>query len=182
MDRLIVTGGWLDHRTDAATAVWAFDILRYTAPGLHLRVVGAGPERERLMRFARACYGDDDIDVPPMLFDSVRPEQFAAAAQVWVPHRAGGGRLALAGMAAGRPVVAADTPELRDVLGDAGWFFPPGDRARLAALARKLLDRPAAAATLGEAGRRRAGERFPAWRVADAVAAVYHEARGAFAG
>jgi glycosyltransferase involved in cell wall biosynthesis len=167
MDRLIVTGGRLDHRADVATAVWGFDILRYTDPRLGLRVIGRGPERGRLMRFARAGYGDDDLTVPPTLFGSVPAAQLATAEQVWVPHRSGGEKLALAAMAAGRPVLAADTPELRATL---------GDRARLAALARRLLDRPDEAAALGEAGRRRGIERFPAWRMADALAAVYHEA------
>jgi glycosyltransferase involved in cell wall biosynthesis len=109
-------------------------------------------------------------------FDTVSPEGFAAAEQVWVPHRAGGERLALAAMAAGRPVLAAETPELREAVGDAGRFFAPGDRAGLAALARKLLLDPSAAQALGAAGKRRAIERFPAWRLADPLAAVYHEA------
>ena len=173
MSRLIVTGGRLDHRAAVATAVWAFDILRYTAPALSLVVAGDGPERERLMRFARAAGGGEVI---PVAFDTVPPEQFNVAAQVWVPHHRGGTRLALAAMAAGRPVVAADTPELRELVGDAGRFFPPGDRARLAAVGYDLLTHPADAAALGEAGRRRAVAHFPAYRLADALAAVYYEA------
>jgi glycosyltransferase involved in cell wall biosynthesis len=95
---------------------------------------------------------------------------------VWVPHRAGGWRLALAALAAGRPVIAADTPTLRATLGDAARYFRPGDRAGLAAQARRLLDHPAEAAALGEAGRVRAVAHFPAWQLADPLAAVYHEA------
>ncbi len=177
MSRLIVTGGRLDHRADVAAAVWAFDILRYTDPGLSLVVAGDGPERGRLMRFARQAVWDDAPPVPPFVFGAVPQTQFDQAVQVWVPHRAGGWRLALAAMAAGRPVVAADTPELRQTLGDAGRFFPPGDRAGLAVQARRLLDRPDEAAALGDDGRVRAVAHFPAWQMADPLAAVYHEAR-----
>ena len=176
MSRLIVTGGRLDHRADVATAVWAFDILRYTDPTLSLVVAGDGPERDRLMRFARQAVWDDAPPALPFVFDTVRQTQFERAVQVWVPHRAGGWRLALAAMAAGRPVVAADTPELRQTLGDAGRFFPPSDRAGLTVQARRLLDRPDEATALGEAGRVRAATHFPAWQLADPLAAAYHEA------
>jgi glycosyltransferase involved in cell wall biosynthesis len=120
--------------------------------------------------FARA------IGPAGVAFEMPTAERLTAADQVWVPHRTGGERLALAGMALGRPVVAADTPDLRAVLGDAAAYFPHGDRALLATVARRLFDRPAEAAALGEAGRQRAVAEFPAWQLADAVAAVYHEA------
>jgi glycosyltransferase involved in cell wall biosynthesis len=167
--RFVLTAGRMDRAADLATAVWAFDILRYTEPGLELRVLGDGPERGRLERYARSAGREDDR------VRFVREVDFAAAEQVWVTHHRGGGRLALAAMVHGRPVLAVDTPELRALLGEAAWYFPPGGRAALAALARKLLDCPANAAALGEIGRQRAAG-YPGWQLDAATAAVYHEA------
>lgn len=171
MDRILVTGGRLDHRTDVATACWAFDLLRYTEPGLWLTIVGDGPEQARLERHARAVAIEDYR----VRFTPITLAQLTASEQVWVTHRIGGEKLALAAMATGRPVLAADTPELRETLGDTALYFPPGDRVRLAALARSLIDHPDEAAARGDAGRCRGNARFPMWRMADALAAVYHE-------
>ena len=43
----------------------------------------------------------------------------------------------------GMPVVASDLPSTREVLGDAGVFFPAGDTARMVAEIARLLDNPA---------------------------------------
>lgn len=68
------------------------------------------------------------------------------------------GMVALEAMAAGRPVVAARSGALADLVahGDTGLLVPPGDDAALAAALRVLLDDPALARRFGEAGQRRA--------------------------
>jgi glycosyltransferase involved in cell wall biosynthesis len=52
------------------------------------------------------------------------------------------GRVAAEAMAAGTPVVASDLPALREVLGDAGTYFAPGDPDAAAAALAELADHP----------------------------------------
>lgn len=66
----------------------------------------------------------------------------------------------LEAMALGRPVVASDIEGPREQLGDAGTFVPVADAAALAEAVDALVADPAAAAVLGEAGRRRCAERW----------------------
>ncbi len=59
-------------------------------------------------------------------------------------------------MAAGRAIVLRQLPALREIQGDAGIYFPPGDGAALTdALERLALD-PALADRLGTAAAERA--------------------------
>jgi glycosyltransferase involved in cell wall biosynthesis len=54
-------------------------------------------------------------------------------------------------------------------------LVPPGDPVALAARTAELLADPARATTLGEAGKLDVLRRFPPGRLAEALAAVYHE-------
>jgi glycosyltransferase involved in cell wall biosynthesis len=121
------------------------------ARGLNLVVAGDGPLRDRV----------------PMARGFVPPEElaplYARAAVVACPsHREGFGVACLEAMAHGRPVVASAVGGLLDLVvdGETGIHVPPGDVAALrAALERLLADRELRR-RMGEAGRRRAGERF----------------------
>jgi len=151
-------------------AIWAFDILQFLYDDLHLLLVGAGPDEPNLHRFARRTgatgrihfLGErDDLD-----------EVLGHAEVVWLPSRADRGTLAaLEAMAAARPVVASRWPGLAEVIadGETGLLVPPGDKAALARQTRLLLDDPALARRLGEAGRRAAAAFTPA-RLAEAYA------------
>ena len=79
-------------------------------------------------------------------------------------------------MAAGVPVVASDIPGYREVVrtGD-GLLVPPNDAAALALAVGRLLDDPALAARLSEAGRARA-QRFRWEVVAAEVEGAYLDA------
>jgi glycosyltransferase involved in cell wall biosynthesis len=67
----------------------------------------------------------------------------------------------LEAMASGLPVVAADVPQTREVLGGAGHLFPPGDPSALADLIVRLAADPAERARSAEAGL--AAARARAW-------------------
>jgi spore maturation protein CgeB len=58
-------------------------------------------------------------------------------------------------MAAGRPVISADTPGIREAITDgvSGLLVPPGDPAALAQALRTLAADPALRARMGEAAR-----------------------------
>jgi glycosyltransferase involved in cell wall biosynthesis len=59
-------------------------------------------------------------------------------------------------MAAGRAIVLRQLPALREILGDAGIYFPPGDGAALAEALERLARDPALADRLGAAAAERA--------------------------
>lgn len=172
--RLVMAAGSFDTDAGMKTAVWAFDVLKYAAPDLHLVLIGDGPERERLSRFAKAL-GFDDFRVR---FTGARQDASALlglAEIVWVTHSRGGVELALAAMAAGRPVIAARTPDLAEVIEDGvmGRLVDATDRVRLAAITNELLEKPELAHSLATAGQRRVVEQFPASEVGKRFADVY---------
>ncbi len=74
------------------------------------------------------------------------------------------GLVALEAMACGRPVCAARTGGLVDIVvdGETGLLFDRGDAADLARCLARLLDDPELAARMGAAGRRRAASEY-AW-------------------
>lgn len=174
--RLVIAAGAFDVDSGLKTAVWAFDVAKYAAPDLHLVLIGDGPERDRLSRFAKAL-GFDDFRVR---FAGTRPDAAALlglAEVVWVTHTHGGVELALAAMAAGRPVVAARTPDLAEVIEDGvmGRLVDATDRVRLAAITNELLETPEVAARLGAAARAHVQDRFPASEVGERFAEVYRD-------
>lgn len=85
------------------------------------------------------------------------------------------GRSVIEGMAAGLPVIAAATGALPDLVsdGETGLLVPPADPGALAAALRRLLSAPELAAALGQAGRRRASERFGIGQQIAALSAIY---------
>jgi glycosyltransferase involved in cell wall biosynthesis len=177
--RLVIAAGGFDPAASLRSAVWAFDVLRYTLPDLYLVLVGDGPERSRTERFARGLAFDDyrvrfagrRPDVPALL---------GLAEVVWVTHTRGGVHLALEAMAAGKPVVAADTPELAEVIEDGvtGRRVPAADRIGLAAMTSELLADPTLAGRLGAAGLARVTERHTVSGMADRYARLYERAAG----
>ncbi len=79
-------------------------------------------------------------------------------------------------LAAGRPVVAADTPLHRALAGgDAADFFKPGDAADLAARLAALARDPARRADLGERARLHARAAFDADEARRALLRAYYE-------
>lgn len=176
--RLIFAGGTLDGRCGVKDALWAFDLLRFESPDLYLVVFGDGPDRQKLHDFARSlCRGDDRVRFPghvPGLASLM-----GQAAVVWATARAGGSQFALEAMAAGRPIVGFASAHLTETAGeDATRVAPAGDRIRLAAQTRPVLDDAALGAALGEAGRARAAERNGVGRAAEHLARVYREVAG----
>jgi glycosyltransferase involved in cell wall biosynthesis len=78
-------------------------------------------------------------------------------------------------IAAGRPVIAARTGVVPEVLTDGkqALLVPAGDAAALTAALTRLLDDPELAARLGKAARRRLLEHYSGARVAEALEAHY---------
>ena len=88
----------------------------------------------------------------------------------------GMGRVLVMAMALGKPIVASKVGGVPELLGEgeAGVLVPPGDSRALAHAICALLDDPARAKALGEAGRRRA-PRYSADAMIAALTKLYHE-------
>jgi glycosyltransferase involved in cell wall biosynthesis len=174
--RFIATAGTLAATESLKAALWAFDMLRYDFADLHLLVFGNGPDRAGLEAFGRSvAYDDFRVHFPGPRTDL--PAVLGLAEAVWVLQARGAVNLALEAMAAGRPVVGWNSPELAEVVadGETGVLVGVGEKAPVAARTHNLLTEPAAAARLGASGRTRAAERFAADRMAAPHARVYHE-------
>ncbi len=174
--RLVIAAGRFDSVAGLKSAVWAFDVVKYVAPDLHLILVGDGPERDRLERFATAL-GFDDHRVRFAGLRSDVPGLLSLAEAVWVTHERGGVNVALEAMAAGKPVVAFRNADLAEIVveGVTGRFADAGNRVQLAAISNELLEAPEAARALGEAGRRRAVEHYGVPALASRFASLYDD-------
>ncbi len=90
----------------------------------------------------------------------------------------GFGLAVIEAMAAGTPVVCTDVGPLPEVVGDAGLVAPARDPAALAAAVVRVLESPALAARLREAGRRRVAGHYGADAMVAATEAVYARVLG----
>jgi glycosyltransferase involved in cell wall biosynthesis len=85
--------------------------------------------------------------------------------------------VALEAMAAGRPVVASRLLALAEIVidGKTGFLIEPGDKVALARKTRLLLDDPQHGRQMGEAGRLRVEQEFPASQFVDRFARLYED-------
>lgn len=159
--------------------LWAIELLRCARPEVHFAIVGDGPQRWRLERFARqAVQGDrvhflgDRSDVPDLLpaFDCF-----------WLGSGYEGQSNALMeAMAAARPVVVTDIPGNRDLVEPevSGCLVPVDDPVAMARRTVRLMDDPDSARKLGLAARRRMLEQFSIEQLIDRHATAYEELAG----
>jgi glycosyltransferase involved in cell wall biosynthesis len=158
-----------------------FRLLSAEREDARLLLVGKGERRDaveglvkRLGLERRVLFaGYRDADLPGVL----------SALDVFVLMGAGSDescRAALEAMAAGRPVLAARVGALPDAVahGVTGLLLDDAGPAAVAASLGRLLSSPDEARAMGEAGRRRALERFTPERHAAAAEAIYLEALG----
>ena len=168
--------GRLEERKGFPVAVDAFAQLARTCPDLRLLVIGDGSQRDAVDRLdagARArveMLGRVDDD---------RLASYLKAADVYIGPATGGesfGIVLAEAMAAGKPIVASDIDGYRDVARDGleALLVAPGDATALVTAIREVLDDPRLAASLGEAGARRARD-FDWGVVTQRVLAIYQE-------
>ena len=155
-------------------------------PGVEL-VVAGGPPGEALERDAevirlRAVAAEHGVADRVRFLGGVARAEVpglirAADVVVTVPWYEPFGIVPLEAMACGRPVVGSAVGGLLDTVapGVTGELVPPRDPAALAATLRDLLADPDRRRRYGEAGRRRALERYDWSTVVARTEAVYHE-------
>ncbi|MGW1836667.1 glycosyltransferase family 4 protein [Streptomyces sp. NPDC002067] len=169
---LLLAAGPLEERQEHDLLLDAAHAWTAREPCPLLVVVGEGARRAALQRRI-------DIEELPVLLAGDRadlPEILAAADVVAVPGRwEARPPLALQASAAGTPLIAAATEELRELLGPAAELIRPGDAVALARAVSGLLDDPDRRAALAAAGPLRAAD----WPTEDAAVAqvlsVYDE-------
>jgi len=118
-----------------------YDVIRALATlpaGVRLRIVGSGPERVRLLRYADELGLAGRVEIGAVPYDDM-PGVFAAASCVvlaslptplWEEQF---GMVLAEAMAAGTPIVASSSGAIPEVLAGSGAaLFPPGDWAALA--------------------------------------------------
>ncbi len=116
-------------------AVWAFAVLKYVAPQLHLVLVGDGPDRHRVMQLAWAVIFDD---MRAHCLTDANPLSLVGEADiVWGTHPRGEVGFLRAAVTLGKPSFAFQTPETERLEGLI--LTPLGDPVALATATRKVF-------------------------------------------
>jgi 1,4-alpha-glucan branching enzyme len=169
---LIVTAGRL------VTGKGIDDLISALPPGARLRILGDGPDADRLKHRVHDLGLRDRVDFLGWIDDVTSAMRDAALAVF--PSRLGEGSpvAIVEAMMAGVPVVAADSGGTRELVEDGvtGWLVPPG---RPEALRQKIgwaFDHPAAVREISTKAREVARDRFNLDRAADHLIRVYRAA------
>jgi len=178
----ILASGGFDAVADLKSIVWAFDALRYTQPGLHLIILGDGPQRRELERFARSL-AFDDYRVQFLGWQSNVTPFIEGATAVWSTHTSGGNKFLLEAMSAGKLVAAVRNRDTEMLIRDGvtGVLVAQGDPVGLASVTRGLLADRERVAAIGRAAKSGTSE-YPVAELVKAYAAVYHRLIGSTAG
>ena len=176
--RLIGAIGRLWPQKRLQDVIFALDLIRVLRKDMHLLVIGDGPQRAQLERFARLITCHEHVHFLGLRHDV--PRLLPHLDLVW--HASGYEGLpnaVMEAMAAGIPVVATDISGNRDLVvsGETGYLVPLGDRAALARWGYKLLEDPALRERLGRAAQQRIAT-FTVERMVAAHAALYREILG----
>jgi glycosyltransferase involved in cell wall biosynthesis len=159
--RLIGVVGSLVPQKRVKDLIWAADLLRVLHDNLRLLVIGDGPERSMLERFARLA-----SDLDHVRFLGHRDDVWRIMPHLdvlWNGDAAGGQSNAIMeAMAAGVPVVASDVVGGGELVvhGETGFLVPIAGRAARARATDQIFDDAALKSRLGAAGKERMREYF----------------------
>jgi glycosyltransferase involved in cell wall biosynthesis len=177
---LVFTGRLVPHK--------GVDVILQSLPQLPkdvvLVVIGAGPRLSSLVSLSRRLGLVDRVRFCPKVSDEELP-RFLALGDIFVfPSQSrleGFGLVVAEAMAVGLPVVVADMPGVREVIeeGREGLYVEPLIAKDLADKVRVLLDDPAMARRMGEAGRERAESRYALPVVVRSLVSLYEGLREA---
>lgn len=142
--RYLMTLSTLEPRKNLAGLLQAFALLRPNQPGLKLLVVGArGWKESPVFETVRSLGIEDDVIFAGYVEDALIGPLLQRAELFVLPSFVEGfGIPVLEAMTVGAPVACSGTSSLPEVAGEAAFFFPPDDPARMAeVLATVLADR-----------------------------------------
>ena len=161
-------------------AIDALAGVREQHPDAHLVVLGEGPLREELTRRAEAVGVAEAVSLPGRVGD-VGWWLRRAAVLVHPARWEGFGLALLEAMLSARPVVASAVSSIPEIVddGETGRLVPPDDPFALADAVTDILDHPARAAAMGDAGLALAQTEFSVERMTERTVGVYEEALSA---
>ena len=161
--RLIGAVGRLWPQKRVKDLIWALELVCVLHPTTRLLVIGDGPQRPMLERYARLTSDLDRVrflghrqDVPKIL---------PHLDLLWqASEYEGQPNAVMEAMAAGIPIVASDIPGHRELIvpGKTGFLVPIANRAAYGKATDRILSDPIYARALGEAGRRHITQQFAA--------------------
>ncbi len=139
---------------DHLTLLRAFALVLRRHPEARLRIVGDGPEEERLRRWAAAHDAGKRVDFVPGGLD-MRPHYAAARVFALASVREGQPNVILEALACGLPVCATAVGGIPRLIapGENGLLSPAGDAAALAENCCRLLEDDGLCDVMGRAGR-----------------------------
>ena len=180
-DRRVLCVGWLNERKNTLGAIEAFALAvargaegtlviagQAKEPGYHQKVLDAIARHKLAARVELLGH----IDHGRLM------EELGKAAVFLLPSRQENSPMAIAeAMAAGLPVIASNRCGMPYMVTEntTGFLIDPEDTEQIAERLTRLLQDPAAARQMGQAGRRAAEQRFAPRMVAEQTRAVYQE-------
>lgn len=156
--------------------VFAMALVAILRPDAHLLLVGDGPERDKLMKYAREIDIDHHTRFTGHRTDAAKLLRIMDL--FWIASDfEGQSNSIMEAMAAGLPVIATDIPPNRELVldGETGFLVRVGDRAGFQQFADRLLADPELARRLGDAGRERMRQHFRIDQMVEAHARLYRE-------
>jgi glycosyltransferase involved in cell wall biosynthesis len=180
-DSVLFVGRLLPHKG-------VHDLIDAVPPGISLRIVGRMMDTEYLnglrarasgkaVTFLHEVSDDQLVEEYRRAFCVVLPSVYSTpdGGFTLVPELLG--QTLLEGMACGKPAICTDVASMPEVVldGETGYVVPPGNPAMLRAAIVALHGEPSLARRLGEAGRRRALDRFRWDQVVDRCLEAYEQ-------
>ncbi len=160
--------------------VWAVETLRQIRPQFHLVLIGHGPERDRLERFAESIGCRDNVHF-------LGHREDAAA---WLPgfdafclasSFEGMSNSLMEAMSLGLPVVASDIPANRELVTheQTGLLVKLGDGVGFMQFFRRLMDEPDLGPRLGAAAKQHMQEHFSVAKMVERYTELYESLHAA---
>jgi len=172
---LAVVGPLLTHKR-VDDAIWCFELVRVLYDKACLLVIGDGPQRRRLERFARLVCEPGSVRFLGLRADVA--EILPHIDVLWQRSEwEAGPNAVLEAMAASVPVVATDIgPHAQFIEHErTGFLSPVGNRADCTRLTDQLLSDPERARHVGAAARAFVGQQYSVERMADAYQRLYEQ-------
>ena len=156
--------------------IFAMALVAILRPDAHLLMIGEGPERDKLMKFAREIGIDHLVRFTGHCADAAK---FLHVMDVfWLASDfEGSSNSLMEAMAAGVPCIASDIPPNRELVvdGETGFLVRVGDRVGFQQFTDRLLGDAEMARRMGDAGRERMRREFSIGSMVDAHAKLYRE-------